>query len=204
MQGMKRPTQKRGKETFGRILAAAASVLAAEGIRGLNTNRIAEVAAVTPPTVYRYFDDKVDILVGLAEEFVAQEQLWLQSAQETLGASFTPAQWVEAMVSGYWDHAQRFTGLPELRQAMKTYDALAPVEEQSLKLSAQRTSAVLAVRFGLSNAAAARVARFVIETTCSTVDRSYALPTAEARVRLRELKKMLSLYLEGCAADASR
>lgn len=195
MQDVKKPTQKRGQETFRQILHAAAQILASDGLPGLNTNRVAEVAGVTPPTIYRYFNDKVDILAGLSERFVEEEARWLSTSFAALKGNFSATSWIAALVSGYWTHAQTFVGLPELRRAMKSFEPLYEYEEQSLLKSTDFISQILADRFGYASADAAITARFLVETTCSTVDRCYDLEPSETQVRLTELQKMLVRYI---------
>ncbi|ORV97958.1 hypothetical protein AWC14_13430 [Mycobacterium kyorinense] len=61
----KNPTQKRAQETIKRILDAAAQLLGGIGYHQLSTNQIAEQAHVSIGTVYRYFNDKSDIISAL-------------------------------------------------------------------------------------------------------------------------------------------
>jgi AcrR family transcriptional regulator len=63
------PQQARARKTFDAILDAAASRLREEGIEGLNTNSVASIAGVNIATLYRYFDDKYDLVDGLLTRF---------------------------------------------------------------------------------------------------------------------------------------
>ena len=49
------------------MLEAATRILAREGLAGLTTNRVAEVAGVSIGTLYQYFNDKSEIVDALAE-----------------------------------------------------------------------------------------------------------------------------------------
>lgn len=71
-----KPVQARSREMRDRILIAAAQVLAERGYAGLSTNRVAERAGVSVGSLYRYFEDRTDLLEHLrrrvTEEVVAE------------------------------------------------------------------------------------------------------------------------------------
>lgn len=52
------------------MLEAATRILDRQGLPGLTTNRVAEVAGVSIGTVYQYFNDKTELLDALAEREV--------------------------------------------------------------------------------------------------------------------------------------
>ena len=52
------------------MLEAATRILDKQGLAGLTTNRVAEVAGVSIGTVYQYFNDKSELLDALAEREV--------------------------------------------------------------------------------------------------------------------------------------
>ena len=60
-----RPVQTRSQEMVSRILDATAQVLTARGYDGLSTNRVAEQAAVSIGSLYRYFEDKEQLVEQL-------------------------------------------------------------------------------------------------------------------------------------------
>jgi AcrR family transcriptional regulator len=66
-KAMNLPRQRRSRATVEAILEAAIQVLERDGERGFNTNAIAERAGVSIGTLYRYFRDKQQILIALAQ-----------------------------------------------------------------------------------------------------------------------------------------
>ncbi len=62
-----RPVQQRAKVTVELILDAAAALLEDKGIDGFNTNVLAERAGVAVRSVYRYFPNKLAVIVALVE-----------------------------------------------------------------------------------------------------------------------------------------
>lgn len=79
------------------ILEAASRILDKEGVEGLSTNRMAEVAGVSIGTIYQYFDDKAAILDALAEqELGAMSEAVLAALQGAAPAS--PGDRIRAVV----------------------------------------------------------------------------------------------------------
>ena len=62
----RQPRQERALEKVGLMLEAATRILDRQGLAGLTTNRVAEVAGVSIGTVYQYFNDKSELLDALA------------------------------------------------------------------------------------------------------------------------------------------
>jgi AcrR family transcriptional regulator len=92
----RRPRQQRAKLTVDAVLDAVARILKREGIKGVTTNRIAEVAGVSIGSVYQYFPDKRAI-------FVALHQRHIEAIDRTVEAKLL-------------EHAE--APLPELMRAM--------------------------------------------------------------------------------------
>lgn len=61
------PTQGRSVEMVHAILDAAVRVLTEEGTVGFTTNRVAEVAGISPGSLYQYFGNKEMIVAGVVE-----------------------------------------------------------------------------------------------------------------------------------------
>lgn len=61
----RQPQQRRARETVQAVLDAVVRILKRQGIAGITTNRIAEVAGVSIGSVYQYFPDKRAIFAAL-------------------------------------------------------------------------------------------------------------------------------------------
>ncbi|HEY4013002.1 MAG TPA: TetR/AcrR family transcriptional regulator [Polyangiaceae bacterium] len=59
------PTQRRSKQTVEAVLDAVVRVIQRDGVDGVTTNRIAEVAGVSVGSIYQYFPDKRAIFTAL-------------------------------------------------------------------------------------------------------------------------------------------
>src|SRR3954447_4316320 len=60
-----KPRQTRSQEMVTRILDATAQVLTTRGFDGLTTNRVADQAGVSIGSLYRYFEDKEQLVEQL-------------------------------------------------------------------------------------------------------------------------------------------
>jgi AcrR family transcriptional regulator len=75
----RKPTQDRSRRTYDALLDAAGTLLGEIGIERVSTNLICERAGVTPPALYRYFDDKYALVEALAERLMEQQNVVLEA-----------------------------------------------------------------------------------------------------------------------------
>ena len=73
------PQQDRARQTQGRLLDVAGELLADVGIERISTNMIAARAGVSPPALYRYFDDKYAVLEALGRRLMARQNAVLEA-----------------------------------------------------------------------------------------------------------------------------
>lgn len=80
---------KKKGEKYEAILKAAVNVIAANGYRNSQINKIAKAAGVADGTVYLYFDSKEEIMVDVFNEFlggfIEQIRLEMESINDTPG-----------------------------------------------------------------------------------------------------------------------
>ncbi|WBO21043.1 TetR/AcrR family transcriptional regulator [Sphingomonas abietis] len=70
-----KPKQARSLLTRALLLRAADELLAEVGVERISTNMVCKRAGVSPPALYRYFQDKYDIIVALAVEMMERKSL---------------------------------------------------------------------------------------------------------------------------------
>ncbi len=73
-----RPKQERAQATYDRLLDVAGELLADIGIDRISTNLICSRAGVTPPALYRYFDDKYAVLEALGRRLMDRQNAVLE------------------------------------------------------------------------------------------------------------------------------
>ena len=79
---MNRPRQHRAVRTYERLLDVAGALLGEVGIDRISTNLIAARAGMTPPALYRYFNDKYAVLEALGRRLMDRQNAvlfaWLE------------------------------------------------------------------------------------------------------------------------------
>jgi len=85
------PKQRRSTETRGAIVEAAARVFAELGLERATIARIAEVAGVSPGSMYQYFASKDALIVAILERETETQQRMLIELASRLGTEDLPA-----------------------------------------------------------------------------------------------------------------
>src|SRR3954465_6076391 len=67
------PRQERSQQTYDLVLRVAGELLAEVGMDSISTNMICARAGVTPPALYRYFDDKHAVLEALGRRLMMRQ-----------------------------------------------------------------------------------------------------------------------------------
>jgi AcrR family transcriptional regulator len=75
---VRRPKQERSQATYELLLNVAGELLAEVGIDRISTNLICARAGLTPPALYRYFDDKYAVLEALGRRLMARQNAALE------------------------------------------------------------------------------------------------------------------------------
>ena len=76
--GRSYPKQERAQATYERLLDVAGTLLAEVGLDRISTNMIAARAGVTPPALYRYFDDKYAVIEALGRRLMGRQNVALE------------------------------------------------------------------------------------------------------------------------------
>jgi AcrR family transcriptional regulator len=92
-----RPKQERAQATYEHLLDVAGELLAEVGIDRISTNLICARAGLTPPALYRYFEDKYAVLEALGRRLMERQNIALE-------------RWVERHADG---------GIPALRGGIR-------------------------------------------------------------------------------------
>lgn len=74
-----RPKQERAQQTYDLLLNVAGELLAEVGSDRISTNLICARAGLTPPALYRYFDDKYAVLEALGRRLMARQNEALEA-----------------------------------------------------------------------------------------------------------------------------
>jgi AcrR family transcriptional regulator len=85
------PRQERSRATRDAIIEAAARIFAEVGLERATTARIAEVAGVSPGSMYQYFPNKESLITGIFEREVEEQNGKFLELVQKLGTDDVPA-----------------------------------------------------------------------------------------------------------------
>jgi AcrR family transcriptional regulator len=140
------PSQPRSRETFEAVCAAAAAIIAEQGVTALTTNGVARRAGVSITAVYAYFPDKWAIVHELFERF---ERLRVDYVAERFATLVTADDWRSVMVET-WEALVRFridvpAGIP-LRHAIHATPRLRQIDLEGTERAVRELAAAMTAR----------------------------------------------------------
>ena len=186
------PRQRRSRETFDRILAAADAEIVEHGLAGTTTTAIAQRAGVSVGALYRFFDDKDAIATALAQRYL-----------DDVGADFAALLDQFAQGRRVCEVIVDLVDLADVAQSAhrgyyRLTEEVGPERDDSqahrvrTRLVEMFTEAVL--QTGRDEEHLREVVSLAVETVRSTLARAPMEPEPRAVV-VRELKQMLAAYL---------
>jgi AcrR family transcriptional regulator len=193
-----RPVQQRAKDTVEQILDNAASLLDEVGVDAFNTNLLAERANVAVRSVYRYYPNKLAVIVGLAER---QAREWQGLFAQLLEPMADPSQdafdaW-NSVLDGYVAYIEGRQGRSAIHRAMQALPQLAEVNRRDNDALSDAIAAALKTRGLRQPRARLRlISRVLLDTQDVAVDEALSRRGRVPVHLLDELKLMHRCYLE--------
>ncbi len=193
-----RPVQARAKQTVDLILDNAAVLLDEVGIDAFNTNLLAERAGVAVRSVYRYYPNKLAVIVGLAERQASEWQTLLARLMLPLADPDQSARdaW-DAVLDAYVGYLEAKQGRSAMHRAMQALPQLSEVNRRDNDVLSDAIYRALKTR-GLRQPAGRlqSISRVLLDTMDVAVDEALRRRGRVARPLLDELKRMHRSYLE--------
>ena len=198
------PRQERARATVERILDTAGRLLEEAGLEGFNTNRLARRAGVRVRTIYRYFPNKLAVMVALTRRMAGEWDSWFGGFEALADPGRDAGEVWEGYLDAYLEGLSRQPGSRVIRRAMQATPELRAVEEEDNEGLAARIADALRRRGVPGPATRRRTAgRLLLETGAAVVDLSLRTRGAEAAALRRELRLLHRGYLEALGAGAS-
>lgn len=200
--GIRIPTQARGKRTFAAILEATAELLVTDGMDAVNTNVIAKRAHVNVATVYSYFPDKTAIVRQLAQQFEDERFGYVEEMAQRFGRDDW-REWYATVIDRLAQFRLDVPGAVEIRKIVRSSIDLREIDEESTRGAIE----LIVVRLSelnpeLSDARARAVAGVVVRTITEVIDSAFATDPPDMAL-VEELKVMVIGYLEQYLHGAS-
>ncbi len=192
-----RPVQKRAKDTVHQILDNAAALLDEVGVDAFNTNLLAERAEVAVRSVYRYYPNKLAVIVGLAERQAAE---WQASFARLMVPMGDPSQsafdaW-DAVLEAYVAYIEAKQGRSAIHRAMQALPQLCEVNRRDNDaLSGTIATALKARGVRQPRGRLRSISRVLLDTQDVAVDEALSRRGQVPLQLLDELKRMHRSYL---------
>ncbi len=193
-----RPVQARAKQTVDLILDNAAVLLDEVGIDAFNTNLLAERAGVAVRSVYRYYPNKLAVIVALAERQASEWQKLLARLVLPLADPDQRAcdAW-DAVLDAYVAYIEAKRGRSAMHRALQALPQLSEVNSRDNDVLSDTIYRALRTR-GLRQRAGQlhSISRVLLDTMDVAVDEALRRRGRVALPLLDELKRMHRSYLE--------
>ena len=164
------PVQKRAKRTVDLILDTAAELLDEVGVDAYNTNLLAERAGVAVRSVYRYYPNKLAVIVALYQR---HQEAWEPHFERAMRGLADPERsalevW-EACIDDYIGYLEKRAGWA-IRRVTQAVPELRDIDRRENDRRARRIAAALRARGAKGNGRRLEVVgRVLIETRAAAV-----------------------------------
>ncbi|MEM7763080.1 MAG: TetR/AcrR family transcriptional regulator [Pseudomonadota bacterium] len=190
------PKQQRAKATYEALLAAAQDILASQGLYALNSNAVVTAANATPPTFYRYFKNKQQLLLTLGQRLMAVQNRELEAATDAVRHDDYFGQIIATLRATY-EVTVRFHGAHALLLALRTTNDLQHIRLESHNAMALASApAIAAAKPALSDEEVFRRARLGVELGYAAIEMLLELPDFDVeRILHATAHGILAMYL---------
>jgi AcrR family transcriptional regulator len=190
------PVQARAHATVEKIVDAAAALLDEVGVDGFNTNLLAARAGVRVRSVYRYFPDKLAVIVAVAQRLASRESGHVSAFGAVADRSVSWHEAIDRTLDAYLRGAKAQPGFLAVRHAMAAVPELRAVErEANRRLVALLSRALHARGIGLHAVRRRAVAQVIVETVAAVLDVCLREPPRRAALVVDELRRLLVAYV---------
>jgi len=191
------PVQARAKATVERLLATTAELLEEVGVDGFTTNLLAERADVRIRTVYRYFPNKLAVIVAVTERNAEQERQMLNRISPLGDPEVPLEEAIDRLWDGYMRGAGKIAGFVAIRRALQATPELREVENRvNVRLAEELAVALRRRGIELPRRQMTALARTFVESTAALLDFAHLDGRPQQRALIRELKRMSTAYLQ--------
>jgi AcrR family transcriptional regulator len=192
----RQPAQQRARDTIEHILDTAAVLLDDVGAVGFNTNLLADAAGIRVRTIYRYFPNKLAVIVALGERYAHWERAFAETVLAPEMARLGWRRGLERVVDRYVRDVMALPGFLALRRATKASPELRAVENRASEaLAAVCADLLRAAGVRLGGARRRAISRALIEASSALLDLSYTADGRRRAALVAELKRMQLAYL---------
>lgn len=186
--------QARALETRERLIAAAQAILERGGLEALNSNAVAAEAGATPPSFYRYFENKYDLLAELGRRLMSAQN---QIIERRAGGESHPDRYSERAMEFVLQETlavtRAFRGGRAIISSLRAAPELAPVRLDSHAHVAEIMAKEMAGgRRGRARSEAYERARLAVELGYAAIEMLLEVPELDADRVLKSAARAIS------------
>jgi AcrR family transcriptional regulator len=189
------PRQARARETYERLLAAAQAILERGGLEAVNSNAVAAEAGATPPSFYRYFRNKHDLLAELGRRLMSAQNLIIEQRVDASAPSRPfDTQMLERVLMDTLTVTRSFQGGRAIISSLRAVPELLPIRLESHAHVAR----LIAAQSGAAGRAKADTyarARLAVELGYAAIEMLLEVPELDARRVLRSTARAVEACL---------
>ena len=190
------PRQARAREMHERLLAGAQAILERGGLEAVNSNAVAAEAGATPPSFYRYFRNKHDLLAELGRRLMSAQNLIIERRFDSAARSRPlDTQTLERVLMDTLTVTRSFQGGRAIISSLRAVPELLPIRLESHAHMARLIAAQSGVT-GRAKADAYARARLAVELGYAAIEMLLEVPELDSRRVLRST----ALAVEACLA----
>lgn len=189
------PRQARARETCERLLAAAQAILERSGLEAVNSNAVAAEAGATPPSFYRYFRNKHDLLAELGRRLMSAQNLIIERRFDPAARSRRiDTQTLERVLMDTLTVTRDFQGGRAIISSLRAVPELLPIRLES-HAHVARLIAAQSGATGRAKADAYTRARLAVELGYAAIEMLLEVPDLDARRVLRSTARAVEACL---------
>jgi len=178
------------------ILDTTAELLDEVGVDAFTTNLLADRAGVRVSTVYRYFPNKLAVIVALAERLADEWDAWFEGWEPLADPERDLLESYESLLDRWVERIQAQPGGTAIRRAMQAVPELRDVERRDNEGLAKSFSKALRKRgVRVPQRRLQTVGRMLLDTAAAVADEMLIRGGASGLASYEELKQMHRAYL---------
>jgi len=189
------PRQARAQVTYERLIVAAQVILERGGLEAVNSNAVAAEAGATPPSFYRYFRNKHDLLAELGRRLMtAQNQIVERRFEAVSRPRPLDTETLERVLIDTLTVTRNFQGGRAIISSLRALPELSPIRLESHA----RVARLIAAQSGSTGRARADAyarARLAVELGYAAIEMLLEVPGLDARRVLRSTARAVETCL---------
>jgi len=182
--------------TYANILGAATDIILERGIKGLNTNVVAERAGINIGTLYHYFPNKTAILTELFRIQQDRREQVLSEKLDELPDAPDVRQWTAELFALVRQLRMEQPTTVPMRRAFKSVPELAELDHVATNRFADHLAGSLSRRFpGIEPERTSAIAHLLVEISLTVLD-SPRVEGEGSTVFLAEAVRLVGAYAD--------